>query len=128
MVPENEIAKVSSNERLEFGSGDKTVVVIDMGCKNNIIRSLLERKIKVIRVPWNDNLELNYDGVLISNGPGNPKFAEPTIKTIQGLFKKNVPIFGICMGNQVMGLAAMQKLIASIWTPGTKSTLPRKGN
>ena len=110
LIPENEIAKVSSPERVEFGSGDKTVVVIDMGCKNNIIRSLLERNIKVIRVPWDDNLDgLSYDGVLISNGPGNPEFAEPTIKTIQNLFEKNIPTFGICMGNQVMGLAAGAK-------------------
>ena len=110
LAPENEIAKVSSKERREFGSGDKTVVVIDMGCKNNIIRSLVERNIKVIRVPWDDNLEgLDYDGVLISNGPGNPEFAEPTIQTIKNLFEKNIPTFGICMGNQVMGLAAGAK-------------------
>ena len=110
LQPENEIQKVSSKERTIFGAGDKTVVVIDMGCKNNIIRSLLERGLKVIRVPWNDDLsDLDFDGVMISNGPGNPEFAEPTVKTIKALFEKNIPTFGICMGNQVMALAAGAK-------------------
>ena len=110
LQPENEIQKVSSKERATFGSGDKTVVVIDMGCKNNIIRSLVERGLKVIRVPWNDDLsDLEFDGVMISNGPGNPEFAEPTVKTIKNLFEKNIPTFGICMGNQVMALAAGAK-------------------
>ena len=110
LKPENEIQKVSSKERATFGAGDKTVVVIDMGCKNNIIRSLVERGLKVIRVPWNDDLsDLDFDGVMISNGPGNPEFAEPTVKTIKNLFEKNIPTFGICMGNQVMALAAGAK-------------------
>ncbi len=112
----NEIEKVSSKERATFGEGDKTVVVIDMGCKNNIIRSLIERGLKVIRVPWNDDLSgLNFDGVLISNGPGNPEFAEPTVKTIQSLFEKNIPTFGICMGNQVMAMAAGAKTFKMLY-------------
>ena len=107
---ENEIAKVSNPSRCEFGVGDKTVVVIDTGCKNNIIRSLVERGLKVIRVPWDDDLKgLDFDGVLISNGPGNPEFAKPTVETIQKLFDKEIPTFGICMGNQVMALAAGAK-------------------
>jgi carbamoyl-phosphate synthase small subunit len=116
LTPVNEIEKVSSKKRATFGEGDKTVVVIDMGCKNNIIRSLVERGLKVIRVPWNDDLSgLDFDGVLISNGPGNPEFAKPTVKTIKSLFEKNIPTFGICMGNQGMAMAAGAKTFKMLY-------------
>lgn len=104
---ENLVEKVSITEPIIYGSGPKTVLLIDCGCKNNIIRELIKRKIKVIRVPWNHPIsEGKYDGILISNGPGDPKMCQATIKEIQKAFEKNTPCFGICLGNQIMALAA----------------------
>ncbi|MBU4484397.1 glutamine-hydrolyzing carbamoyl-phosphate synthase small subunit [bacterium] len=88
-------------------TGNKRVVLLDCGCKNNIIHSLAGRGIEVLRVPWDyDFTSIDYDGVLISNGPGNPKNAQATINNIRKAILKKKPIFGICMGNQLLALAA----------------------
>ena len=82
-------------------------MLIDCGVKNNIIRSLLEHDTTVILVPWNfDFSGENYDGLFISNGPGDPKQCQVTIDNLKKCFKQDIPIFGICLGNQLMGLAA----------------------
>jgi len=86
-----------------------TVMLIDCGVKHNIIRSLLERNVTVIRVPWNYDItktSLDYDGIIISNGPGNPKMCKETITNIKKAIKHEIPIFGICLGNQLLALAA----------------------
>lgn len=84
-----------------------TVVVVDCGCKNNIIRELLRRRINVVRVPYDhDFTSMKYDGVLISNGPGDPKTCKDTIDNIRKVMEKGKPIFGICLGNQLTALAA----------------------
>lgn len=86
-----------------------TVLLIDCGVKRSIIRSLMERKCRIIRVPWNVRLEQvneRYDGVVISNGPGDPKMCTATVATVKRLFKKKKPMFGICLGHQIMALAA----------------------
>ena len=107
---ENQIAKVSRRAPEYFGEGSKTVLLIDMGCKNNIIRSLVNRGIKVKLVPWDyDFTSDKFDGILISNGPGDPEFAIETISRIQVMLTKNIPILGICMGNQVLALASGAK-------------------
>jgi carbamoyl-phosphate synthase small subunit len=104
---ENLVEKVSIQKPIVYGKGTKTVLLIDCGCKNNIIRELLKRKVKVIRVPWNYPIwDEKFDGVLISNGPGDPKMCQTTINGISKIFDKNVPAFGICMGNQLLALAA----------------------
>jgi len=85
----------------------KKVVLVDCGVKNNIIRCLLKRNVEVTRVPWNYNFnELEYDGLFLSNGPGDPKQCTETIENIKIAMTKNKPIFGICLGNQLLGLAA----------------------
>ena len=77
---ENLVAKVSCKEVLEYGSGDKTVVLVDCGVKSNIIRCLTKRGVKVVRVPWDyDFNQMQFDGLFISNGPGNPDFATVTV-------------------------------------------------
>ena len=107
---ENQIDKVSFRSPQTYGEGEKTVLLIDMGCKNNIIRSLLNRGLKVKRVPWDyDFLGEQFDGILISNGPGDPEYAKETIERIQIMLEKNVPIMGICMGNQILALASGAK-------------------
>lgn len=103
---ENLVAKASCKEIIEYGSGDKTVVLVDCGVKHNIIRCLLKRNIKLVRVPWNyDFNQLEWDGLFISNGPGNPDFCTETVNNIRKAMDGNKPICGICMGNQLLSKA-----------------------
>ncbi len=104
---ENLVARVSIDEPVEYGSGDKKVILIDCGCKNNIISSLLKRGLTVRRVPWDyDFTKETYDGVVISNGPGDPKSCKATVEHIRTVMDQHRPIFGICMGNQLLARAA----------------------
>ena len=90
------------------GMNDKPVVVIDCGIKLNILRELEKRGISTVVVPWDTDAAtiLAYDpcGIFISNGPGNPEDCVATIKTIAEL-KGKFPIFGICLGHQIISLA-----------------------
>ncbi len=86
------------------------VIVLDLGVKNNILRNLVKRRINVILVPYNYTfesiMEFNPDGVLISNGPGDPAIYRNAIEVAQKLIKNAIPTMGICLGNQIIGLAA----------------------
>lgn len=87
----------------------KTIILIDCGVKLNIIRSLLNRGVKVITVPWNFDifsLEEKIDGVVVSNGPGDPKMCDITIETVKKIMAKKIPLLGICLGNQILALAS----------------------
>lgn len=107
---ENLIAKVSCKEVEIHGEGDKTVVLVDCGVKHNIIRCLTRRGVKVVRVPWNYNFNsIPYDGLFISNGPGNPDMAVETVENIRKAIETGKPICGICMGNQLLSKAAGAK-------------------
>ena len=107
---ENLIAKVSCPEVEIHGQGEKTVVLVDCGTKYNIIRCLTRRGVKVVRVPWDyDFNTIPYDGLFISNGPGNPDFAEETVVNIRKAMETGKPICGICMGNQLLAKAAGAK-------------------
>lgn len=100
---ENQVAIVSCKEVIRYGHGDKKIVLVDCGVKHNILRCLVNRGIEVIRVPWDyDFNTLEYDGLFISNGPGNPEFMDVTVEHIREAMKKEKPIFGICMGNQLL--------------------------
>lgn len=104
---ENLVALTSTKEVVTYGSGKHKVVLVDCGTKYNIIRCLLKRDTTVIRVPWDyDFTTLDYDGVMISNGPGDPKKAGKTVENIRKAFEIGKPIFGICMGNQLLATAA----------------------
>lgn len=90
------------------GVKSKTVALIDCGAKANIRRELLSRGVRVLTVPWNyPILEKKYpfDAIVISNGPGDPTMAAATIATARGALHKQIPIFGICLGNQILALA-----------------------
>lgn len=103
---ENQVAKASCKEVITYGNGEKKVVLIDCGLKHNIMRSLLKRNVTLIRVPWDyDFNQLEWDGLFISNGPGNPDFCEETVKNIRKAMEKGKPICGICMGNQLLSKA-----------------------
>jgi carbamoyl-phosphate synthase small subunit len=104
---ENLVSQVSISEPVVYGSGRKRVLLIDCGCKSTIIRQLLNRGVSVLRVPWNyDPLQQSFDGVLISNGPGDPKRCGATISNVRRVMEAGYPILGICLGNQILALAA----------------------
>lgn len=105
----NLVREVSIKRPEEEGDGKKKLVLIDCGLKRNIIRSLTKRNISVLITPWDfDPFEKNikFDGLVISNGPGDPKMAGKTIDIIQRALKTDLPILGICLGNQLLTLAA----------------------
>ncbi|MCR4329413.1 MAG: glutamine-hydrolyzing carbamoyl-phosphate synthase small subunit [Candidatus Roizmanbacteria bacterium] len=105
----NLVSAVSCKSVQTYGKGKKVVVLIDCGVKRNILRSLIKRKVKVIKVPWNYDLaasSLVYDGIVVSNGPGDPKMCNETINAITYALTKNKPLLGICLGNQLLALAA----------------------
>lgn len=83
------------------------IALLDCGAKANILRVLLSRGVEVIRLPWDHDLSgIDYDGLFLSNGPGDPKACAKTIATIRRALQETKPIFGICLGNQLMALAA----------------------
>lgn len=103
----NLVAEVSTSERQVYGSGKYRIILVDCGVKYNIIRHFLMRDTTIIRVPWDyDFHKEEFDGLFLSNGPGDPKMCEATISNIQKSFKQDTPIFGICLGNQLMALAS----------------------
>ena len=84
----------------------KRVVLLDCGVKANIIRSLLNRNLTVVRVPWNYDFNgLDYDGLFLSNGPGDPDTCEAAVWNIREALQGDRPICGICMGNQLLAKA-----------------------
>ena len=103
---ENLVAKVSCKDIIKYGSGTKTVVLVDCGAKHNIVKCLVKRNVKIIQVPWDyDFNTLEWDGLFISNGPGDPIFCTTTIDNLKKAFARNKPICGICMGNQLLALS-----------------------
>ncbi len=101
------VDEVSTKEVITYGDGKYKIALIDCGVKFNIIRKLLERDTTVIRIPWDyDFSKMEYDGLFISNGPGDPKQCKPTISNIAKAYQQKKPVFGICLGNQLMALAA----------------------
>ena len=88
----------------------KKVVLVDCGVKANIIRCLLKRGIEVVRVPWDyDFNQLEFDGLFLANGPGDPERCEKTVANIRTFLKSDKPCMGICLGNQLLAKAAGAK-------------------
>jgi carbamoyl-phosphate synthase small subunit len=103
----NLVSEVSVTKPVIYEGGEKRVVLIDCGCKLSIIRSLLARDITITRVPYNYDFNYeDFDGLVISNGPGDPKMCEETIEHVKKCMDRKVPILGICLGNQILALAA----------------------
>lgn len=123
---ENLVAKVSTKEIIQTGMGDKVILAYDCGIKYNTPRNFVKRGAHLLIVPWDfdpftqesiDLLKskgykikkktgLPFDGMFVSNGPGDPKMATKTIEILKQALKREVPIFGICLGNQLLALAA----------------------
>jgi carbamoyl-phosphate synthase small subunit len=96
---------------IRLGNGDGPhILVVDAGLKDNLARSLLRRGATVTRAPWHADLAAlanEADGVLIGNGPGDPKDLGELVEQVRGLLKRPMlPIFGVCLGHQILGLAA----------------------
>ena len=129
----NYIAKVSCKEVVRYapmgetgksedaGNTPKKVLLVDCGVKNNIIRCLLKRGVEVIRVPWNSDFNtLDFDGLFLANGPGDPDTATDAVENIKKFLatekakaekgEKVRPCMGICMGNQLLSKAAGAKI------------------
>lgn len=90
----------------------KKVVLVDCGVKTNILRCLLKRGVEVIRVPWDYDFNgLQFDGLFISNGPGDPDTCDAAVQNIRrAMQNEKLPIFGICMGNQLLSKAGGAKI------------------
>lgn len=106
----NFMNEVSVEKPRIFGKDNsKTIVLLDTGTKYSIIRNILKLGFRVIQVPWNTSFEeiLSYNpsGVVISNGPGDPKICNATIRTAKQLIDSSTPTLGICLGNQILALA-----------------------
>ncbi|MGM9620730.1 MAG: glutamine-hydrolyzing carbamoyl-phosphate synthase small subunit [Bacteroidaceae bacterium] len=106
----NFVDQVSCREVIRYNEGaSKKVVLVDCGVKANILRCLIERGVEVIRVPWNyDFNDLEFDGLFLANGPGDPDTCEVAVQNIRRfLANPSVrPCMGICMGNQLLSKAA----------------------
>jgi carbamoyl-phosphate synthase small subunit len=107
-TPTDQIQRVSTKNPIHFPGDGKRIVLMDFGYKKNILRSLTRRGCDVVVVPWNASVEMIQSyrphGVLLSNGPGNPKDIPevlPVIRTLQNTY----PMFSICMGHQLFALA-----------------------
>ena len=110
----NQVAIVSTKQVEHYGNGSKKVCLIDMGVKQNIIRELLRYDVSITVVPWDydfNTMSQDIDGLFISNGPGDPNLCLPTIEHVRTFMRQDKPIYGICMGNQILALAAGAKVI-----------------
>ncbi|MBO6126151.1 MAG: carbamoyl-phosphate synthase large subunit, partial [Bacteroidaceae bacterium] len=104
--------KPSNSQLSTLNTQLKTVVLVDCGVKANIIRCLLNRGVEVIRVPWDyDFNQLEFDGLFLANGPGDPEQCSKTVEHIRTFLnnKEVKPLMGICLGNQLLARAAGAK-------------------
>jgi len=107
----NLVKEASCTKPLIYGRGKFRILLIDCGLKQSQIRVLLKLNTTIIRVPWNydpfaQNNKFQFDAILVSNGPGDPKEVKETIDIVRRAIERRVPILGICLGSQILALAA----------------------
>jgi carbamoyl-phosphate synthase small subunit len=107
--PAKVLDEVVSQEVVTYPGGSLRILLIDTGAKENIVRSLVGRGATVVRSPWNQDWERllpEVDGIMLSNGPGDPADATSFATRLRAILGIDKPIFGICLGHQVLALAA----------------------
>ena len=111
--PKNLVGAVSTKRPYIEGDGEKKIALLDFGCKGNIVRELKKRDCTIYIFPQDSSiktiLECNPQGIVISNGPGDPEDCEIGINTVKELYDTDIPILGICLGHQLMALATGSK-------------------
>lgn len=104
----DQVSRVSVNTAYHVPGKGMRVALIDCGMKHGILQSLIERQCDVVVVPYHTSADeikrLGVDGVLVSNGPGNPEDVPETIATVKDIINE-IPLFGICLGHQLLALA-----------------------
>lgn len=101
------VGSVCTKNVIEYEGGETKIILVDCGVKNNIIRAFQGRDISVVRVPYDyDFMNIEADGIMISNGPGDPKMCQATIENTKLAMEKGIPTLGVCLGSQIIGLAA----------------------
>lgn len=104
------VKTVSIPAKQSYGAGPKKIIAVDCGMKENILRCLMKFPLQIVRVPYDyDYSNEEYDGLFISNGPGNPALCKATIAILKKNLKRGKPIMGICLGAQLLGLAIGSK-------------------
>ncbi|WLD95092.1 carbamoyl phosphate synthase small subunit [Alkalihalobacillus sp. AL-G] len=111
-LPADQVKKVSTSSPYTLPGRGKRVVLVDFGAKRGILRELIERGCDVTVVPYDvsadEILRLNPDGVMLSNGPGDPTDVPGAVEMLKEILGK-IPVFGICLGHQLLGLACGAK-------------------
>lgn len=103
---ESGLKKKFMSKPLLFGAGSKRVIAVDCGMKKSILKNLLNFPLEVKRVPYNyDYTDEVFDGIVLSNGPGDPMNCQETTAILKKAMLHNKPIFGICLGAQLLALA-----------------------
>lgn len=106
----NWVKTVSITEPEYYGEGEKLIIAVDCGIKENILRNLESLNLRIKRVPYNyDYSAEEFDGVFLSNGPGDPTHCQETISILRKVLERKKPIFGICLGTQLLALAVGAK-------------------
>lgn len=104
------VALVSRKKPATYGKKKKKIIAVDCGMKKNLLRSLLKFPLTIKVMPYDyDYSKEKFDGVFLTNGPGDPQRCARTIEILRRAMKKKKPIFGVCLGNQLMALAAGAK-------------------
>jgi len=111
LVSEVSPKNIIFHEPTEYSHSIPTIIVVDCGIKYGILRELLRRGFRVIRIPcYEDPVKYLYEfkasGIVISNGPGNPLLLKDVIRHAAGVIEYGIPTLGICLGHQVLALAA----------------------
>ncbi|MBP9771137.1 glutamine-hydrolyzing carbamoyl-phosphate synthase small subunit [Candidatus Gracilibacteria bacterium] len=109
---DNLVDQVSIKKPKVYEKGKKRIICVDCGMKNNILRNFLDRDVTVVRVPWNYDFIAageKFDGIFLSNGPGDPSMLTELHAIVRKAIALKKPIFGICLGCQIMALATGAK-------------------